>query len=69
MATFRDARAAHSRKQGLDQSANARDGRMEKARGRQDHYFEQKINESEEPKTVDDPRTVGSDKTKEPSDI
>ena len=48
---------------------DARDGRMEKARDRQDHYFEQNIKESEEPKRVDDPRTVGSGESKEPNDI
>ena len=42
---------------------------MEKAKDRQDHYFEQKIRESEEPKRVDDPRTVGSDKSEEPNEI
>ena len=48
---------------------DARDGRMEKARDRQDHYFEQKIKESEEPKRVDDPRTVGNGELKEPNEI
>ena len=42
---------------------------MGKARDRQDHYVEQQIRESEEPKRVDDPRTVGSDELKEPNDV
>ena len=42
---------------------------MGKAKDRQDHYFEQMIRESEEPKRVDDPRTVGSDELKEPNDV
>ena len=48
---------------------DARDGRIEKARDRQDHYLEQKIQESEEPKRVDDPRTVENGELQEPSDI
>ena len=47
----------------------ALDERLGKAKDRQDHYFEQKIRESEEPKRVDDPRTVGSDELKEPKDV
>ena len=48
---------------------DALDERVGKAKDRQDHYFEQKIKESEEPKRLDDSRTVGSDKSKEPNDI
>ena len=48
---------------------DARDGIMEKARDRQDQYFEQKIKESEEPTRVDDLRTIGSGESKEPNDI